>query len=207
MQGLFITIEGCEGVGKTTNREFVAQWLRSSGKEVICTREPGGTPLAEDIRALLLRAGDEPVAENTELLMMFAARAQHLNQLIQPTLRRGVCVVSDRFTDATYAYQGGGRGLSMSKIAQLEQLVQGDFRPDLTILLDAPVAVGMNRARKRGALDRIEQETHDFFERVRSVYLERAARDSTRYQVVDATRPLAQVQQQIEGALRAMLGA
>lgn len=205
MRGLFITLEGPEGGGKTTNREFLAQRLRDAGHEVVLTREPGGTPLAEKIRNLLLAEHDEPVAVDTELLLMFAARAQHINQLILPALEAGKVVLCDRFTDATYAYQGGGRGISTSRIAVLEDFVQGALRPDLTLLFDLPVEAGMARARQRGALDRFEQEQQAFFEAVRQNYLQRAAAEPQRFCMVDAGQPLAQVQQQLLPALAVIL--
>ncbi|NLD14522.1 MAG: dTMP kinase [Gammaproteobacteria bacterium] len=205
MRGLFITLEGPEGGGKTTNREFLAQRLRDAGHEVVLTREPGGTPLAEKIRNLLLAEHDEPVAVDTELLLMFAARAQHINQLILPALEAGKVVLCDRFTDATYAYQGGGRGISTSRIAVLEDFVQGVLRPDLTLLFDLPVEAGMARARQRGALDRFEQEQQAFFEAVRQNYLQRAAAEPQRFCMVDAGQPLAQVQQQLLPALAVIL--
>lgn len=200
-KGCFITVEGIEGVGKTTNLEFIQQYLETQGVEVIRTREPGGTPLAEDIRELLLRPREEFVAEMTELLLMFAARAQHIEQCIRPALERGTWVLCDRFTDATYAYQGGGRGLDQSRIAQLESLVQGALRPDLTILLDLPAKEGMARARARSAPDRFESEAEAFFERVRHCYLQRAAAEPRRFAVIDAAPPLEQVQADIRQAL------
>lgn len=200
-KGCFITVEGIEGVGKTTNLEFIQQYLETQGVEVIRTREPGGTPLAEDIRELLLRPREEFVAEMTELLLMFAARAQHIEQCIRPALERGTWVLCDRFTDATYAYQGGGRGLDQSRIAQLESLVQGALRPDLTILLDLPAKEGMARARARSAPDRFESEAEAFFERVRYCYLQRAAAEPRRFAVIDAAPPLEQVQADIRQAL------
>lgn len=205
MRGLFITLEGPEGGGKTTNREFLAQRLRDAGHEVVLTREPGGTPLAEKIRNLLLAEHDEPVAVDTELLLMFAARAQHINQLILPALEAGKVVLCDRFTDATYAYQGGGRGISSARIAVLEDFVQGALRPDLTLLFDLPVEAGMARARQRGALDRFEQEQQAFFEAVRQNYLQRAAAEPQRFCMVDAGQPLAQVQQQLLPVLAGIL--
>lgn len=195
--GKFITIEGTEGVGKSTNIAFIQQWLCSRGIELVMTREPGGTPLAEEIRELLLAKREELVDETAELLLMFAARAQHLNTLIKPALTRGAWVLSDRFTDATYAYQGGGRGIDKTKILQLEELVQGQVRPDLTLILDIDVALGLERASKRGTLDRFEEEEISFFEKVRAAYRERAAADPARYRVVDAGLPLEQVQAQI----------
>lgn len=205
--GCFITVEGTEGVGKTTNLEFIQAQLRHHGKTVVTTREPGGTPCAEEIRELLLKPRDESMDSNTELLLMFAARAQHLAHTIKPNVQRGNWVLSDRFTDATYAYQGGGRQLSTDNIATLETLVQGDFRPDAVIILDAPVSVGLARATKRGALDRIEQETVAFFERVRAAYLERARQNPTRYHVIDASLPLSEVQAQLNTVITTLIDA
>ena len=190
---LFITIEGGEGVGKSTNIVSLEGWLQAQGIDYCLTREPGGTPLAEKIRALLLGIDAEPLAPTSELLLVFAARAQHLEQVIKPALQRGQWVLCDRFTDATYAYQGGGRGLPQAHIAQLEQQVQGELRPDFTLLLDAPVKVGMERARRRGELDRFESQQLAFFERVRACYLQRAAAEPTRFRVVDTNRPLAEI--------------
>ncbi len=194
LRGKFLTIEGTEGVGKSTNLAFVRDWLQAKGIEVVVTREPGGTPLAEEIRSLLLAKRDESVDETAELLLIFAARAQHIAQVIQPALARGAWVLSDRFTDATYAYQGGGRGLSTNIITQLEQLVQGDLRPDLTFILDIDVELGLNRARQRGELDRFESETMAFFERVRCAYRARAEQTPSRYALVNAGQELAAVQ-------------
>jgi len=203
---LFITIEGIEGVGKSTNIAFIADWLRQRGVNVRLTREPGGTPMAEEIRELLLRKREEPVCEDAELLLMFAARAQHLRQCILPALQEGNWVISDRFTDATYAYQGGGRGLDMERIQQLESLVQSGFVPDLTIILDAPAAVGMGRVIRRGQTDRFEQEKQEFFERVRAVYLARAQQAPQRYLIIDASRDLEVVQAELSAALEARVG-
>jgi dTMP kinase len=193
-RGLFITVEGCEGVGKSTNIQFITDALKRAGVEFILTREPGGTPLAEDIRQLLLTPREESVAENAELLLMFAARAQHIAQVIEPALAAGKWVICDRFTDSTFAYQGGGRGISMQKIADLEQWVQGDLRPSYTLLLDADIEVGMARANKRGKLDRFEQEQRQFFENVRSAYLAMAQAFPQRYRVINAGQALEQVQ-------------
>ena len=204
-KALFVTIEGGEGVGKSTNIAFVAEQLKKQGIRFILTREPGGTPLAEDIRQLLLTPRDEPVAENTELLLMFAARAQHIAQVIEPALARGEWVICDRFTDATFAYQGGGRGISDTKIADLEQWVQADLRPDFTLLLDAPVEVGMARANKRGALDRFEQEQQLFFDKVRAAYLSMAEKHADRYRVVDAALSLDQVQSALAVIIEEMI--
>ena len=189
-----LTLEGGEGVGKSTNLAFVADLLRATGREVVVTREPGGTPLAEALRELLLAPRDEAVAPLAELLTLFAARAQHWQQLIAPALARGAWVLCDRFIDATYAYQGSGRGLSPAAIGTLEQLVLEGRLPGLTLLLDVPVATGLARAAARGAPDRFEQEQAAFFERVRSGYLARAAADPARIRVIDAGQPLAAVQ-------------
>lgn len=207
MTGLFITLEGPEGAGKSTNREYLAERLREQGVDVLLTREPGGTPLAERIRELLLAPSDEPIAADTELLLVFAARAQHLQQVIRPALARGSVVLCDRFTDATYAYQGGGRGLSTARIAQLEQFVQGELRPDLTLIFDLPVEVGLARAAARGRLDRFEQEQRSFFESVRHAYLARAEQSPQRYRVLDAGQSLAQVQADIDALLPSLLEA
>ncbi|NWL80241.1 dTMP kinase [Pseudomonas taiwanensis] len=198
MSGLFITLEGPEGAGKSTNREYLAERLRSHGIEVVLTREPGGTPLAERIRELLLTPSDETMGADTELLLVFAARAQHLQGVIKPALARGAVVLCDRFTDATYAYQGGGRGLSSERIAQLENFVQGDLRPDLTLVFDLPVEIGLSRAAARGRLDRFEQEQRSFFEAVRQTYLQRAQAASDRYKVVDASLTLGEVQANLD---------
>lgn len=204
-RGKFLTIEGTEGVGKSTNLAFVRDWLGTRGIEVVVTREPGGTPLAEEIRSLLLSKREENVDETAELLLVFAARAQHLAQVIKPALARGAWVLSDRFTDATYAYQGGGRGLSKSTIEQLEQLVQNDLRPDLTLILDIEVELGLNRARQRGELDRFESETIGFFEQVRRAYCQRASMAPERYALVDAGQTLDAVQRDIDKALSTLL--
>jgi dTMP kinase len=205
VSGLFITLEGPEGAGKSTNREFLAERLRSHGIEVVLTREPGGTPLAERIRELLLTPSDETMGVDTELLLVFAARAQHLEGVIKPALARGAVVLCDRFTDATYAYQGGGRGLPEARIAQLENFVQGDLRPDLTLVFDLPVEVGLTRAAARGRLDRFEQEQRSFFEAVRQTYLQRAKAAADRYKVIDASLPLAEVQANLDKLLPELL--
>lgn len=201
-RGSFITLEGSEGVGKSTNLAFIQQWLEEQGHQPIMTREPGGTPMAEEIRELLLKQRDEAVSQKAELLMMFAARAQHLDEKILPALARGGCVVSDRFTDATYAYQGYARGLNPDWIAQLEQLVQEKVRPDLTILLDLPTEVARQRMTKRGTTDRFEQEQSEFFDRVRQGYLIRAAAEPERFAVIDAGQTLDKVQLDIAEVLR-----
>ena len=198
MRGVFITLEGPEGAGKTTNQLYLAQQLRAQGVQVILTREPGGTALAEQIRDILLTPHAEKMAVDTELLLMFAARAQHLAEVIVPALAAGQVVICDRFTDATYAYQGGGRGLDCSRIAQLEQFVQGDLRPDLTLLFDLSVSEGMARAVARGKLDRFEQEQQEFFEAVRHSYLQRAEAEPERFRLVNAQQALADVQQDLD---------
>lgn len=205
LRGKFLTIEGTEGVGKSTNLVFVRDWLQAQGIEVVVTREPGGTPLAEEIRTLLLAKRDEPVDETAELLLVFAARAQHIAHVIKPALDRGAWVLSDRFTDATFAYQGGGRGLSTETITRLELLVQGDLRPDLTLILDIDVELGLNRARQRGELDRFESETMAFFERVRSAYRARIEHAPSRYALIDAGQELSAVQADINLVLKATL--
>lgn len=207
MTGLFITLEGPEGAGKSTNRDYLAERLREQGVEVLLSREPGGTPLAERIRELLLAPSDEPMAVDTELLLVFAARAQHLQQVIRPALARGCVVLCDRFTDATYAYQGGGRGLPIERISQLEQFVQGDLRPDLTLIFDLPIEVGLARAAARGRLDRFEQEGRGFFDAVRHAYLQRAAQAPQRYHVLNAAQTLEQVQADLDVLLPRLLEA
>lgn len=207
MPGVFITLEGGEGVGKSTNLQFICAWLRERNIAFVQTREPGGTPLAEELRELLLQNREEAVDPTAELLMIFAARAQHLGRVILPALARGEWVVCDRFTDATYAYQGGGRGLDRKLIEQLEQTVQGDLRPDKTILLDLDPQTGLQRAASTGAADRFEREQLAFFQRVRAAYLERVAAVPERYALVDAGRPLAQVQQQLAVVLEQLVEA
>ena len=202
MHGKFITIEGTEGVGKTTNIEFIQTWLNQQKVDFVTTREPGGTPLAEQIRELLLTPRDEKVCNSAELLLMFAGRAQHLDQVIVPAIQSGRCVVCDRFTDATYAYQGFGRGMDSTLIAHLERLVQAELRPDLTLILDIPVEIGLQRASQRSAPDRFEREQTEFFERVRQGYLSIAANEPERCVVIDASQPLEDVQRDITTALK-----
>ena len=189
-RGKFITIEGIEGVGKSTNISALVDHIRAAGREVLTTREPGGTPFAEDIRDILMNRGDEPVPEIAELLLMFAARSFNVSNVIEPALAAGTWVVCDRFTDSTRAYQGGGRGLPMETINRIADWVHGETWPDLTILLDAPVDVGMARAGSRSEPDRFEQEKHDFFERVRACYLELAEAEKNRFAVIDTTRTI-----------------
>ena len=204
-RGKFITLEGGEGVGKTTNLNFIKVYLQRQNIHVTVTREPGGTQLAEKIRQLVLDVESEQVAETSELLLMFAARAQHIQHVIEPALAQGHWVLCDRFTDATYAYQGGGRGVSLETIAWLEQLIQGDLRPDLTLLLDAPIEIGMERAQKRGAFDRFEAEKLGFFNRVREMYLSRAAEQPERVKVIAANQSLADVQKDIVEVLQSFI--
>jgi len=205
MSGYFITVEGGEGVGKSSNLGFIEAWLREAGKQVVMTREPGGTVLGERIRELLLDGNQNSMSVDAELLLMFAARAQHLEQVIKPALAEGKWVVCDRFTDATYAYQGGGRGVDFQRIAQLEQWVQSNLRPDLTLLLDMPVQQGLQRAGQRSTPDRFEREQQHFFERVRETYLIRARQEPARFRVIDAAPALEQVQQQIAAVLSVLL--
>ncbi|MCF7223488.1 dTMP kinase [Marilutibacter chinensis] len=188
----FVTLEGGEGAGKSTVLDALVARLRATGAEVVATREPGGTPLAEQIRDLLLDPRHEPPAAETELLLMFAARAQHVRETVLPALERGAWVVSDRFTDASYAYQGAARGGDAGFIAELERRVVG-IEPGLTLLLDVPVAIGLERARRRGGVDRIESEQDAFFERVRAGYRARAEAQPRRFRVIDATLPAAEV--------------
>jgi dTMP kinase len=202
--GRFLTFEGIEGVGKTTQVTRLAEALSARGIAHAVTREPGGTPLAERIRDLVLTAGAESLPDTAELLLMFAARSVHLHNFIEPALAAGRWVICDRFTDATYAYQGAGRALGAASVATLEKLVQGTRRPDLTLLLDVPVRVGLERARSRkAAADRFETQRVDFFERVRSAYLERAAAEPGRIALIDAAAGVDGVAAQIIAALRA----
>lgn len=196
-KGKFITLEGVEGVGKSTNIFFMNEHLLAAGIEVVSTREPGGTGIAEKIRELLLSHDEESLCNDTELLLMFAARAQHIEQVIKPALDAGKWVVCDRFTDATYAYQGGGRDFSFENIGWLELFVQKGLKPDMTVLLDLSVTIGLKRAAKRSDPDRFEKEQKTFFEKVRQVYLQRAADDPQRFRIVDASHPLERVQQDI----------
>ncbi|WP_404413412.1 dTMP kinase [Vreelandella aquamarina] len=206
-RGRFITLEGGEGVGKSTNLQWVVEWLKQQGLTVISSREPGGTPRAEAIRELLLDpAPVEPLSSDAELLLMFAARAQHLNEKILPALKQGAWVVCDRFTDATYAYQGGGRGINVERIATLERFVQHDLQPDLTLLLDMPAEAGAQRVASRlsqsgGERDRFEREQQAFFSAVRDAYLQRAHQAPQRFAVIDAEQSLEAVQASIECVL------
>ena len=207
MTGKFITVEGIEGAGKTTCMQVVTEVIEHQGINAIHTREPGGTDLGEDLRSLLLGHKHTGMSDDAELLMMFAARAEHIAQKIQPALDDGKWVLCDRFTDATYAYQGYGRGIPLEKIASLENWVQGALRPDLTLLMDLPVEVGMERAGKRSAPDRFESEAWDFFERIRKGYLSIAAEQPSRVKVIDASQDLANVQAQIRAAMEAFVNS
>ena len=199
--GRFITVEGTEGVGKSTQIKCIYQYLEHIGISVILTREPGGTELGEAIRGLLLNSTDS-ICKDTELLLMFAARAEHLRRRIEPALNSGQWVLCDRFTDATYAYQGGGRGIDSRQIAALEAWIHPRLQPDLTLLLDCPVGTGLRRKHSTPSLaDRFELETEAFFERVRNNYLERAKDEPQRFTIIEAQHPASEVTQQIKAAL------
>lgn len=200
-RGIFISVEGLEGVGKSTNIAFIEDYLRQLGIGLVVTREPGGTDIAEQIRTLLLSHHQESLCETAELLLVFAARAQHLNKRITPALKKGDWVLCDRFTDATFAYQGAGRGLSANLIAQLQDIVQDSLRPDLTLILDLPVEIGLSRVADRGELDRFESEKLEFFHRVRQAYLQISASDPQRCVVIDASQTLSEVQRDIKKEL------
>lgn len=204
-RGKFITVEGIEGAGKSSNLDFIRGLLEEAGHQVLFTREPGGTPLGEEVRNLLLGHKHTGMGDDTELLLMFAARAEHLEQKIRPALNAGIWVLCDRFTDASYAYQGGGRGIDKERIRSLEVWTQGDLRPDLTLLLDLPVETGLARAGKRSDPDRFEIEAKRFFESVRNAYLEIAWNEAGRVKVVDASQSLEQVQSKIAEILHASL--
>lgn len=203
--GKLITVEGIEGVGKSTNIEYLVSLIRMHGHNVIESREPGGTPMAEEIRKLLLEHGDEPLPDIAELLLMFSSRALLVNNVIRPALAAGTWVVCDRFADASRAYQGGGRGIPLEQINQIADWVLEDLKPDLTILLDAPVETASHRAGQRGAPDRIEVERAEFFSRVRNCYLELAIAEPDRFVVVDATQDLAAVRAAVEAAATDLL--
>jgi len=197
VRGKFITVEGQDGAGKSTNIGVIQEHLKQLGIKFVHTREPGGTRFGEQLRELLLNSGDEHFGDKAELLLVFAARAQHLEEVILPALERGDWVLCDRFTDATYAYQGAGRGINKNDIVALEQNVQGDLRPDLTILLDVPVETGVSRAGQRSAPDRFEQQQLSFKKKVRNCYLERAKAEPARIKLVDAGESLEQVKQSV----------
>jgi dTMP kinase len=201
--GIFITVEGSDGAGKGSNIEVIRDWFESRSRAVILTREPGGTLLGENIRDLLLNKNSAPVSPMAELLLMFAARSQHIEEVIQPAVSEGRVVISDRFTDASFAYQGGGRGLTLTKIEQLKTLVQAELQPDLTLLLDVSVNVGLSRVVNRGESDRFDAETIDFKTRVRESYLQLARNEPDRIVNINADRTLASVQQEIKIVLEA----
>ncbi|MGV6857897.1 MAG: dTMP kinase [bacterium] len=204
--GVFITFEGGEGSGKTTQIQHLHSWLQEKGLEVLITREPGGTQIGEAIRALLLSKELPAMHADTELLLMFAARAEHVQKVIVPALKQGKIVISDRFTDASFAYQGGGRGMPLARIAHLRDWVQQGLEPDVTFLLDLPIEEGMKRARARAELDRFESQDMEFFERVRQAYLQLARQESERVQCIDASQDIASVQRLIQEKLVALLG-
>jgi dTMP kinase len=208
MRGRFITFEGGEGAGKSTQIARAAEWLRARGVEVVLTREPGGTPRAERLRAILIERDVEPMPQSCELLLMFAARATHLDNLVRPAIARGAWVLCDRFTDATYAYQGGGRGLPRAQIDALAAIVHPDLWPDLTLLVDLPVEIGLARASNRNGADgpdRFESEQRAFFERVRATYLDRARAEPDRFHVVDGSRTVDAVASAVATALATLL--
>lgn len=206
-RGKFITIEGIEGVGKSTNIDLLASLIENGGHRVMTTREPGGTPIAENIRQILKEHGDEPLPDVAELLLLFAARSINVNNAIRPALESGTWVIADRFTDSTRAYQGGGRGFPRESIEWLAEFVHGDLQPDLTILLDAPVETAMQRAGRRGDLDRFEVEQAEFFDRVREAYLQLATSEPGRFAVVDCSQDLASVQAVMRDIAAALLDA
>lgn len=199
--GLLITLEGIEGAGKSSAVQFIKNWLQQANISHVITREPGGTPIAEAIRQVLLKDYEEMMYPDTELLLMFASRAQHIANLIKPALLRGDWVISDRFTDASYAYQGGGRGIDLARISKIEHWVHANLRPDRVILLDIPVELAMSRIRQRETNDRIEQEKLSFFRRVRETYLARAVKYPERYVVIDASQPMKEVESNIKQIL------
>lgn len=205
-RGRFITVEGIEGVGKSTNIDVLVKRIEAAGHRVLTTREPGGTPLAEDIRDIVQHRGDEPIPEIAELLLIFAARSLNVNNVVLPALEAGTWVVSDRFTDSSRAYQGGGRGIPMETVDRIADWVHGEIWPDLTILLDAPVEIGMERAGNRSSPDRFEQERHDFFQRVRECYLQIAGNEPDRFVVIDTTQPLAAVRADVEALADQLTG-
>ncbi len=204
-RGTFITVEGIEGVGKSTNIDHMRVAIEARGLQVLTSREPGGTPMAEEIRGLLLEHGDEPVPDIVELLLMFAARALHVNNVIKPALKKGIWVISDRFTDTSRAYQGAGRGFPLSDINRLADWVHGDLQPDLTVLLDADVETALGRAGKRGEPDRIEREKIDFFVRARDCFLSLAAAEPERFAVVDANSDMQAVKASIDTVINSAL--
>jgi dTMP kinase len=197
-RGKFITLEGIDGAGKSTHMSFIADRLRAAGRQVVMTREPGGTPLGEMLRDIVL---SQSMHVETETLVMFASRREHIDKVIAPALEQGIWVLSDRFTDATFAYQGGGRGIPNERLRALEDWVQGTLQPDLTLLFDVPLEVSRNRLALNASLDRFEQEKQEFFARVRQAYLERAAQHPQRIRVVDSTRSITDIQAELSGVL------
>lgn len=204
-RGSFITLEGIEGAGKSTNLSFVHSLLELAGKRVVVTREPGGTPLGDELRRLLLDPGNSLMSNETELLLLFAARCEHVDRVIRPALESGAWVLCDRFSDASYAYQGGGRKMGVNRVRSLDEWVGSDLRPDLTLLLDLPVSLGMRRVRERSRPDRFESEGQEFFERARASYLERAVAEPGRIRVISADRALAAVQDEIRAVIATQL--
>jgi len=206
MNAKFISIEGIEGAGKSTQLAFIQRYLSDNGKPLIVTREPGGTPLGEEIRSLLLTPTDTGMAVDTELLLMFSARAEHVARVIKPALEQGEWVISDRFTDATFAYQGGGRGISQQRISELANWTLKGLKPDLTLLFDLPVEVGQQRVLSRNqGVDRFEQEKLDFFQKIRACYLERAKQEPNRIKVIDSSQSIADIQSQLVKILEPLL--
>ncbi|MGH8456392.1 MAG: dTMP kinase [Stenotrophobium sp.] len=203
--GRLITLEGGEGAGKSTHARFIRQWLTGKGREVVLTREPGGSPLAEAVREIVLRKWDEGVTPATEVLLMFAARSAHVHATIRPALAAGRDVVCDRFVDSSYAYQGGGQGFPLAHLQALEAMVLGDLQPDLTIVCDLDPALGLARTRSRGEQNRFEEETAAYMQRVRAAFLKRAQANPRRYAVVDASRTLEQVQAELVKLLETRL--
>ncbi|NOQ94077.1 MAG: dTMP kinase [Methylophaga sp.] len=206
MKSLFISIEGIEGAGKSTQLAFIQRYLSENGKQLKVTREPGGTELGEAIRTLLLTPTETGMAVDTELLLMFSARAEHVAQVIKPALERGEWVLSDRFTDATFAYQGGGRGIEQQRINELAQWTLNGLQPDLTLLFDLPVELGQQRVLSRNqGVDRFEQEKVDFFQKVRNCYLERAEKEPQRIKIIDASQSIAEIEHQLTRILQPLL--
>lgn len=204
-KGKFITFEGVEGAGKTTNIQFIAETIEKEGIDILLTREPGGTKLGESVREILISKEYPEMHHHTELLLMFAARAEHIHRVILPALKDGKWVLCDRFTDATYAYQGAGRNINIEDISILENLIQGDLRPDYTFLFDLDAEIGLSRAKSRGETDRFEQQDIDFFNSVRTMYLKMAGNNSDRYKIIQADKALSDVQEQINKELKALL--
>lgn len=200
--GVFVTLEGIEGVGKTTNMRFLGEYLHEHNIPLLITREPGGTPLADDIRHFLLSEHEEDVLPETELLLIFAARAQHIKNVILPALAAGKLVLCDRFTDTSYAYQGAGRGIAKEKIASLEEVVQDGLKPDMTILFDAHIEVGLSRIQSRDKTDRFESETKNFFHKCRQEYLKLAEQEPDRFVTIDASQPITDMQKELVSILK-----